>query len=632
MRDIVFFVLCSITIQSLAQTHWVHDEPNAALVIDSISHSGLSVSPSLINNAIEPLAPLSASGPCEDRVSKIKLVGSAFPTPNMPGYNTYRYHLDVSGFEDDAIPYITSCFGLPTWPVILDCPGGSFFNSPLNGGPTSAGVNPEFFPFFPELEFDSYIGLADDDGIGTGVPCGEPNFVEVGSQANIYDTFIDGTSTNSDELDFVFFNAPDRCEKHTPDSSGKFFVMQITASAPPRIRMYWQVLEMISLGVTSLRNHIVGFDAIGPGVFNGFEFTPSGGSEGSQFEPFGPICSCQHEDALNYSLDNLPADSASCIYDLVGCSDENACNYLILDENQLEECDYSSCHNEVVSALPTPVCSGSNCCLSGTTWDPLSQGCVVAVTDCAADIDNNNLVGLGDLLDLLAEYGLSCESDANSNWSCGNDWYHQGKWYGTSEFGEQCWFTENLAATALSDGTSIELYDGQIGGLSYSAYGETRSEGLLYSGQVFEQSASICPVGWHVPSDIEWMALEVTHGMAEEEAMDYGYRGFYVANAMRVADEISNWDVLIPNTENWSENSSYSYSSNALGFKSRPGGYIDSKGVPYLAGYAGLWWASTLDGVNQRWCRTINSYLTRPSRESRNINYHASIRCIKDTE
>lgn len=566
---------------------------------------------------------------CADRISKIQLVVNAFPTPNMPGFNTYRYHLDVSSFEDDPLPYITACFGLPNWPIILDCPGGTFYNSPLNSGPSSAGINPALFPYFPELEFDSYIGLAEDDSPSSGLECGEINYVQTEGPTTIYDTFINGTSIHSDELDFAFFNIPSQCERYTPAADGTFFVMQLTANAPPRIRMYWQVVELVSLGVISIREHRVGFDSVGSGTFKGYEFRPDGGPFYGWGNTTGPICSCDDENALNYSLDALDVDPSSCIYDYVGCSDESACNYVILSEDQLEDCEYLSCTQGEELPLPSINCSGPECCLEGTVWDSNSQGCVPSLTVCVADIDENGSVGLGDLLELLSEYGQTCESDWNASWTCGSDWHHQGKWYGTAEYAGQCWFTDNLGATSFRDGSPLQPIDG-TGNLSYSDYGEPNSKGLLYSGQVLEHSESVCPQGWHIPSDVEWMAVEIAHGMSEEDALEESYRGYYVANAMRVNDENSTWEVMTPNIANWTE--SLSYSTNELGFNARPGGYVDGKGVPYLTGYAGLWWTSTPGESDNQWCRTINSYLTRPSRELRNKNYHASIRCVKDAE
>ena len=567
---------------------------------------------------------------CAEKMSSIQLVVESFPTPNMAGFNTYRYFLDVNGFEDDPLPYITACFGIPNWPVILDCPGGSFFNSPLNAGPSSAGINPALFPFFPELEYDSYIGLAEDDSPASGNECGEINYVQTEGPATVYDTFINGSPVNSDELDFAFFNIPNQCERNTPSGDGTFFVMQLTASAPPRVRMYWQVIELVSLDVITMREHRVGFDIVGSGTFNGYEFRPDGGSYFGYSDTMGPICSCDDESALNFSIDALTVDPLSCIYNYVGCSDESACNYVILSEDQLEDCEYTSCNQAEMIPVASDNCSGPDCCLDGTIWDSQTNGCVSS-SICNADIDNNGSVGLGDLLDLLSEYGQTCGFDWNADWTCGVDWYHQGTWYGTAEYGDQCWFTDNLSATSFENGSEIQPFS-DTGEISYSQYGESHSEGLLYSGLVLEHSESICPLGWHVPSDVEWMALEIAHGMTEQEAMEESYRGYFVANSMRSNEENANWEVMTPNIAGWSEYSSYYYSTNELGFNARPGGYIDGKGSAYLEGYAGLWWTSSPHDSNSRWCRVINSYLTRPSREPRSNDYHAAIRCVKDNE
>lgn len=46
----------------------------------------------------------------------------------------------------------------------------------------------------------------------------------------------------------------------------------------------------------------------------------------------------------------------------------------------------------------------------------------------------------------------------------------------------------------------------------------------------------ICPLGWHLPSDAEWMELEKSLGMTSEEANSSGFRGSDVGNKLKEAD------------------------------------------------------------------------------------------------
>jgi uncharacterized protein (TIGR02145 family) len=47
----------------------------------------------------------------------------------------------------------------------------------------------------------------------------------------------------------------------------------------------------------------------------------------------------------------------------------------------------------------------------------------------------------------------------------------------------------------------------------------------------FEDALSACPEGWHLPSDDEWMELEINLGMYEGEATKKGWRGTYPGQA-----------------------------------------------------------------------------------------------------
>ena len=55
-------------------------------------------------------------------------------------------------------------------------------------------------------------------------------------------------------------------------------------------------------------------------------------------------------------------------------------------------------------------------------------------------------------------------------------------------------------------------------GWSYSQYGR------LYSWAAVNDDRGLCPTGWHVPSDSEWMDLEMALGMDAAEATGTGFR------------------------------------------------------------------------------------------------------------
>ncbi len=111
-----------------------------------------------------------------------------------------------------------------------------------------------------------------------------------------------------------------------------------------------------------------------------------------------------------------------------------------------------------------------------------------------------------------------------------------GNTYGTVQIGTQCWLKSNLRTTKFSDNTNIALVEGNSWGSltsaaycyyqnNYSNYGETY--GTLYNWYAVS-SNKLCPLGWHVPSDEEWLELATfctgvdgAGGMLKEEGTNH---------------------------------------------------------------------------------------------------------------
>lgn len=81
-----------------------------------------------------------------------------------------------------------------------------------------------------------------------------------------------------------------------------------------------------------------------------------------------------------------------------------------------------------------------------------------------------------------------------------------GRTYHYVEIGKQCWFSENLEFAAMAVNLNNDCNE--------CCY--------MYN---FENASKACPEGWHLPSDQEWMDLEIYYGMYEDEATETGWRG-----------------------------------------------------------------------------------------------------------
>ena len=207
------------------------------------------------------------------------------------------------------------------------------------------------------------------------------------------------------------------------------------------------------------------------------------------------------------------------------------------------------------------------------------------------DFENDGNVGVEDLMQLLASFGMGFDVDeitidevALSEWlqaisqtlidqqvtidslsnilnglddglgfssPCeGAEFvdYH-GHSYGIVEIGNQCWFSENLATLAYNNGaeidssnTNFDAFDPATisinSNLQHIIAGES---GHYYSYGTVYNTNELCPLGWHVPSFADWIEF------ADEVTVDLG--GYYLKDS-------TEW-----------------FGINSLGFNAKPGGY-----------------------------------------------------------
>ena len=336
------------------------------------------------------------------------------------------------------------------------------------------------------------------------------------------------------------------------------------------------------------------------------------------------------EDCAIQTLQDYPAwDDATCSYSyryvlevtaVEGCTNPAACNYnfdALLDDGS---CDLFTCR-----------------CLEGTIWSEELGGCVVANP---SDSNFDGCVQLNDLLYLLSAYG-DCSAE-ETPWQCGDPLGYQGYDYETVQIGEQCWFAENLRAENYRNGDSIpssvsnsvwqETDEGSV-----SVFGESMdceewapfidacdpsvslgTYGRLYNWYAVNDDRGLCASGWHVPSDAEWISLELGLGMLPEESiLTDDYRGTDQGIQMKLYD---GWDA------------SETAGTNSSNFSSLPGGYRSVSGLFWDAGRNGYFWSATIQGTDQAYFRNLTYNRAGVYRAATNAEYGFSIRCIKDAE
>ena len=157
------------------------------------------------------------------------------------------------------------------------------------------------------------------------------------------------------------------------------------------------------------------------------------------------------------------------------------------------------------------------------------------------DYNGDGCHTIADLIPFLQVFG-GC-TDTADVWMCGEALTFDGHQYATTAVGEQCWFAENLRSSHYANGDAILTNISDSAWQDYPATGRMAvygdgddcvgyaldldacdtvqslvEYGRLYNWYAATDARNLCPIGWHVPSDEDWMALEMAMGMTQEEA------------------------------------------------------------------------------------------------------------------
>jgi len=181
--------------------------------------------------------------------------------------------------------------------------------------------------------------------------------------------------------------------------------------------------------------------------------------------------------------------------------------------------------------------------------------------------------------------------------------------YSTVTIGSQIWMTENLKTTKFNDGTVIPLVRDDIAWseLVTPAYCWYANDSLLYGsyGVLYNwytvNTGNLCPVGWHVPKEQEWIALIQQIG---PNAGNMLMQGHYDINLSREFLE----------------------ASNETGFSAIQTNLRTDAG--YFNYDVCIFWSSSEYDDQSAWYLLLNSgYI---GKNIKNNKYGLPIRCIKD--
>jgi uncharacterized protein (TIGR02145 family) len=283
---------------------------------------------------------------------------------------------------------------------------------------------------------------------------------------------------------------------------------------------------------------------------------------------------------------------------ILGCTDNAACNYNSAAAQNDNSCFYTG-----------ETCNDGN---ANTTSDVINGSCVCAGTQ---------VYGLQ-----LLPGNVTCATQNISFTGCGGQTSltYDGRAYDLVEIGGQCWFAKNLATDQYRNGDpiltgldTITWQNATVG--AYAIYNNDPANdatyGKLYNWYTTVDSRGLCPTGWHVPTDCEWMYLEGSLGMTVSDQQIEGARGTNEGGAMKAT---TNW--TSPNTG----------ATNSSGFTALPGGYCYNSVPSTDIGYSGYWWSSTENGSFSAWNRFLFYDYSIVLRFARSKQNGFSVRCLRD--
>ena len=146
--------------------------------------------------------------------------------------------------------------------------------------------------------------------------------------------------------------------------------------------------------------------------------------------------------------------------------------------------------------------------------------------------------GICDDVDNCTDRTASNYADpANVPCGCNEPVEYQGYAYDVVQIGAQCWFSENLRIETYRNGDPIPFYgaDADWSNAHQTSEGawchpngdasKSLSFGHMYNHWLIMDGRDVCPQGWHVPTDGDFIELEMFMGMPLETALETGWRG-----------------------------------------------------------------------------------------------------------
>jgi uncharacterized protein (TIGR02145 family) len=211
----------------------------------------------------------------------------------------------------------------------------------------------------------------------------------------------------------------------------------------------------------------------------------------------------------------------------------------------------------------------------------------------------------------------------------------EGNVYKTVTIGTQVWMAENLKTTKYRNGDPIGTTNPATLDISNetapkyqwasgSYEGNVAIYGRLYTWYVVDDSRCLCPAGWHVPTEGEWIIMR-----EYLIANSYNYNGSTTDN--KIAKSLAattRWNSSP--IEGYVGSTYYPEYRNKTGFNALPCGDRYEGGIFDHIGITACWWSSSKSGTNSANCWYFYYYSVPLGNFNFSMSDGYSVRCVKD--
>lgn len=209
----------------------------------------------------------------------------------------------------------------------------------------------------------------------------------------------------------------------------------------------------------------------------------------------------------------------------------------------------------------------------------------------------------------------------------------EGNIYKTIKIGTQVWMAENLRTTHYNNGNSLPKVTNNTtwSALSTPAYCWYNNDSLLNArllGALYNYFAvadtnlqKVCPLNWHMPSDMEYTVLTgylASHG--------YGYEG----SGTDIGKSMASTSRWLPGNGTPDVVSEDPGSNNLSGFNGLLSGLRISAGLYLNLNFDAYWWSSTEASAGNAWSHTLDVNSAEATRANVTKRSGYSVRCVRD--